>query len=506
MESGSVPKRRGGRQACVRCHRRKQRCIGSPTCANCQSAQVSCLRREPPNSRRFAGWSREELLDALENGLPTLRPDDLDEEQARSPQEPGGIDGLTPSSAKPGLYGVPSPSSSSIPDVASGIRDANSSVALPAWEGDPQPSASIRTLNWGTLLHADGKSGMSALPELPAPNSEVGSQLLLSYFENMHRRLPFWDFGDIVNMAKTMPKSGVADAERNLERTKAHLVFAIGARIAKLSQDRMLAEPERHFSAALALMPPFDAVPMIQNIESGMLIVLYQLRTYVSSDVWYIIGHLMRMVVDVGMHREIHYQLLDARTASLRRRLFWTAYIMERNVAWALKRPVSISDHDIDTRVMFDAELPSEQISSPDGGLGHIGVLRPLNLQTFEFAVNLSRIRSRIHSTVHRIGRNESIVLNEVKVLLHELQEFEQSLPAFQDMDSDFVQLHLSGAARELIEPIIGIMPVQSDLTIRLLHSCGVMCQMFKRMRIRKSLVNSVIMIRSVFTAGMTIW
>jgi hypothetical protein len=77
VNMASVSKRKSGGgtlAACLRCHRRKQRCSGFPSCVNCQAASVACKRESTPAMRRLAGLSKQDLIDhivKLEDALDT---------------------------------------------------------------------------------------------------------------------------------------------------------------------------------------------------------------------------------------------------------------------------------------------------------------------------------------------------------------------------------------------------------------------------------------------------
>lgn len=57
---------------------------------------------------------------------------------------------------------------------------------------------------------------------------------------------------------------------------------------------------------------------------------------------------------DVGLHREYPYSVLENENdVDLRRRVFWSAYCMDRSICSALQRPVSIPDAAINTKFPY---------------------------------------------------------------------------------------------------------------------------------------------------------
>ena len=69
---------------------------------------------------------------------------------------------------------------------------------------------------------------------------------------------------------------------------------------------------------------------------------------------WFITGMAIRMAQDLGLHRDCSKWDIPDYEIELRKRLWYTAYMMDRWVAAELGRPVSILDHE------FDVELPNE--------------------------------------------------------------------------------------------------------------------------------------------------
>lgn len=61
-------------------------------------------------------------------------------------------------------------------------------------------------------------------------------------------------------------------------------------------------------------------------------------------------GLAMRMCIELGLHRQKRSLKVSLRS-ELNKRLFWSCYWMDREIAIALGRPPTISDHDIDVEV-----------------------------------------------------------------------------------------------------------------------------------------------------------
>lgn len=179
---------------------------------------------------------------------------------------------------------------------------------------------------------------------------------------------------------------------------------------------------------------------------------------------------------------------------------------MERNVCFSLKRPLSIADHDIDAGMPslsiypppqpIRSNHPTDRESSPS---------RATDLSTFVAIVSLVRIKSQMHTAIYRADADISSALGQVRPLLGRIREFEQTLPVYTGSDQEFLQLHVNNAVRTLVEPFLTMMDPSDELMSVCVEAAGRVCQLFKRLRLRKALGYSFPMVNSVFVAGMTI-
>ena len=61
----------------------------------------------------------------------------------------------------------------------------------------------------------------------------------------------------------------------------------------------------------------------------------------------------MRMAIELGLHRatKSDKRTLDPYRIEVRKRVFWTAYLIDREVCMALGRPFAVAEHEIDVQV-----------------------------------------------------------------------------------------------------------------------------------------------------------
>lgn len=101
-------------------------------------------------------------------------------------------------------------------------------------------------------------------------------------------------------------------------------------------------------------------------MQALLLLALYLLRTpgnVGNLGGWHIVGLAVRNAVELGLHRNI--QRVGAKSYSpyemeVRKRIFWSAYMLDRTMSLTLGRPFAVADHEIDVRVRHQ---PSSQVS-----------------------------------------------------------------------------------------------------------------------------------------------
>lgn len=503
-----VQKRRGTvSTACLRCHRRKQRCVGYPVCGNCNAANVSCSRHSSATVRRLAGLSKEDLLKRIES---------LEDRASANESSTHGEETLPaqtlPSGPTPPESVPPQPRHHRDRDA-----DASRSPSLPAEVTATACRQEVR--GEASLSRMRGASspqdaGPEHVQHETATNgadgeAEARSPFLAAYLENMHRRVPFCHYVEILRT-----NEGEAGMQPSTHATRMSLIrlfmaCAIGARVKQFIGTALPAEADAFLNRALALRAMLQPrhTSLTDQAELALWLVLYQLRTSYTNETWDLIGSAMRAVVAADLHRERHYHDLVPSEAERHRLLFWAVYTIERNVCWAMKRPFSLADYDIDARLPTPLSQPAclrAALNAETAIPFSDGPRRPLDLSIFIATINLARINSEIFVQTYRPGHDCNV--SDVLPLLERLQAFNASLPQYSAPDYDFLQLHVKNAVRMLIEPLIPSLDPSAPLTQTCLEAAGAVCRLFKRFRLNRSIGFSSTMVKSVFLAGMTIW
>ncbi|KAL4877440.1 fungal-specific transcription factor domain-containing protein [Aspergillus karnatakaensis] len=535
-------------KSCRRCHRRKQRCVGAPVCANCELANQPCVRSDSVPSWHH-GMSKGALaqrIETLEAQLAALTEGGDGSESGEREHSQGQLQ-----------HHHQSPHRTNHPDHESRHADQSRPQTATETQTTPVSSTSTDPDNHGAVMHfliqghgyANkvegnylGPSSGLAIAEnigrivpgavwntIPAnethefipPSSEnettgpagvpddiIGARILDAYFKSMHMRLPFLCRSEIYDLHANRHQPPGPSTEEQFARFKIFMVYAIGAAILKMTEMYDSTPPRNYFVTAMQFQPSLQESLSISSIEALMLLAMYNLQSAASSSVWYMMGLAMRICVDFGLHREASYRRLRPYDAQRRRRLFWSVYLNERAVAWSLGRPFSIADEEIDADPPADiddsltADAPDDLFRHPKSPLEQ---WNGPNIRCCITCIGLSRISARTRARVYRLDRDLPALLPEVQPLLASLDEYQKNLPALSAYEDDFINMHIHSARRTLLHPILGILPPDDPLARECLYASGQMCQYFKRLRQRDSTWYSFLLINTVFMAGLTI-
>lgn len=514
-------KRSSTLKACHRCHRRKQRCVGYPSCTNCQAAKLACKRSSASTPQSYTALSKQELIERLlsletQSQYPrTQSPPRTGSPDASAAtnshvveQVPAPVLGAGDGQGREPADKAPVSQDEGLASTASQHGRARSfSAALT--DSGRGPSSPART--WDkTSRHSepDASHQQHRLHVAPPPDEEPGSQFLTIYLEGLHRRAPFLDFAEVLESHMARHKAVPSDPASRHRAFKLYMVYAFGASNMQLTCAYSSISPGDYLSTALYYKLPVQERSVIQDLEASLLTIHYQLRWALEPRIWYLIGHAMRSAIDAGMHRARYYHSLDPETAHSQRRLFWCVYVLERHICWALRRPFSITDQSID--VEETPELGGSEVLglNPDGT--PFCRQLPTGVPAFQSAASaglrLTRIMSQLFVEIHRVDISLVELKSRVPSLLAQLEDFQSVVTKVAECDRDWLLMHYDDAYRKLVETFLEVLEPQDPLMRNCLRASGRMCRLFKHMLMKSSSGYSILFINSVFIAGLTIW
>lgn len=114
----------------------------------------------------------------------------------------------------------------------------------------------------------------------------------------------------------------------------------------------------------------FSTVDRLEALSGTLLLAIYSLMRPNVPGVWYIMGSVLRLTVDLGLHTEKINMTYDPFTREIRRRLFWTVYSLDRQVCSYFGRPFGIPEESITTR--FPSSQDDAQIVPNNRNISNI--------------------------------------------------------------------------------------------------------------------------------------
>lgn len=260
-----------------------------------------------------------------------------------------------------------------------------SHILYPSREGEIQKNEPSKTCDGAEYVKA------SILASLP---SHVVHTLVKRYIQYM---LPYYPFLHKISLWKQLDRvlglrAQHSDSPELQESAKAapdydflviYLVLSISATLGAKNghEARCMAFSQSLFAEGLQHFSNIARYPSeISWIQITLLLLQYASINPKSGNVWILSGFAMRNCLELGLHREVSQcenELLDPQTVDLGRRVFWTAYCMDRSICGALQRPLSIPDLAIDAGVMSaidDNSIPPLGVDYRGNSIKDIGV------------------------------------------------------------------------------------------------------------------------------------
>ncbi|OJJ07148.1 hypothetical protein ASPVEDRAFT_201776 [Aspergillus versicolor CBS 583.65] len=514
VDSPRIPRQtrqRGmGRTACSRCKTRKQKCDGRlPACSSCTKSGAICDLQNVRGEDLVVA----KYIQSLESKIAELELQLVRDQQSQSqPEQPQQETPRFPLQGRIGIGGVVNSLCSDLPERSSVSESLQFGVHLALNLGSsPNSTGDVHT------QHGIAETPTAASPgEYPfirslannaegasPPSEELGAKLIDAYSERLEWRYPFLDLEEVRELHRDRERLSQA-ATQQFGLFKLYLVYAIGSGLLDLTEKRTSSPmPEAFYSAAMQHIPTARNTRSLENVEAMVLLALFHLRTFISQELWYLIGFAMRTCIHLGMYLARREAGLPAAVIQRRRKLFWTVYSLERNVSIALGYPVSLPDR------LIDVELP---VITGDRAQDDE------RLQQAIFIFQLRRIESRIHHSIYRNDRTLEQLLPKTSWHYQQLQQWKEGIVSSMgpnpdpqsstNNDSnrlDYLLLHYHRAIRLLVQPFLSILPSSDPYYKACLESAGQICQLHKRLHQNSDYGHSFIAVQTVFVSGITL-
>ncbi|TPX15962.1 uncharacterized protein E0L32_000296 [Thyridium curvatum] len=272
--------------------------------------------------------------------------------------------------------------------------------------------------------------------ELPSP--ELADLYLEIYFSTIHIAYPFIPRRAFTESWVKFRDSGASEDIDNycLVLTKgADMLFAIGAYYRSFPDNQSKGDHERYFFSALTLSNR-ECTERSANFVIFLLTQCFYLLAVCRTDrCWNTLGHAVRVAQSIGLHVEMDPSKVHRGKAlgkaEMRRRLWYSLYVLDRLLSLQLGRPPAI--HDDDCHLSLPAERHEEE-EDDENGHTHVQLLAADALSTgsyFLAVIALSRIIGYVLRGLyspHQRGRAEE-GLHNTKAMDAQLLDWKRNLP-----------------------------------------------------------------------------
>ncbi|KAH8421667.1 Transcription factor, partial [Colletotrichum scovillei] len=142
-------------------------------------------------------------------------------------------------------------------------------------------------------------------------------------------------------------------------------------------------------------------------------------------DVRYWLGAVLTLAQTHGLHRSTRFITKDPHFARMRRRVWWSIYVRERQAAVSLGLPCRIRDEDCDIEPLTPADLEDDADEQRATGFG---APKSEHIHYAIKMIDIARLLGRIMDTHFAPGRGPPAP-TEVRELKQQLEDWKQSLP-----------------------------------------------------------------------------
>ncbi|RSL95832.1 hypothetical protein CDV31_013720 [Fusarium ambrosium] len=280
---------------------------------------------------------------------------------------------------------------------ASRTNDSSAITTLIPGEDDQLRQASSTRRSREQVLWKSNE--VSANPENISPCFEDFVEWSKSYFESWHPVLPFLHGPEILRLFEEASKNGISSIN-SMDQVILKSILSIsladsrqGAPVHKPIPKQLVFESvdDAVASSQFALSQPAS----IRSTQAALAIQLFLTSMLCLNAASRLGGLIVRMAFHMGLHRcPIRFPFFTAEEASVRRRVFWCIYSLERLLCQSLGLPLDIQDDDLDVCYPGEERHPTTS-STEDAG----------KLQLLTFVAKHARIRGLILEL-----RNKSIM------------------------------------------------------------------------------------------------
>jgi hypothetical protein len=310
-------------------------------------------------------------------------------------------------------------------DVTSGARFVGDSsglffgnivqaVLLQAnYKGQQGPSDSSLRLRVGGRKLSVPSSAPKPSAQTIFPDPETAHKLQNALFTHRWPALPFIHKPTFFQAHYSLAMSLKEDAP-DVSLFLTFMVFALGA-IDLRRQDPNFGDKHVEYFSIATQKYLFGLLKedSIETVQGLLLVAQFSVNEHQSANAWLVAGQAVRTAIDLGLHRDsspIFHPENSMLTIEMRKRVFWSAYALDRNISIALGRPCAVRDSEIDVPLpqnLTDDQLEGEYIQFDPSSLSSPN---PLDMSTFVHIIKLRQLQSRIQELFYSADTSQVLL------------------------------------------------------------------------------------------------
>lgn len=236
--------------------------------------------------------------------------------------------------------------------------------------------------------------------------NETANMMIYGYLKHLRTNFPILCSADILDLHNR--RQMLKDV---YEFSILNLIYGLGGHfLNKTSESNVSFNPEMHYNVAWENREAILRMGGTQSLTYLMLLGQHCYRMPKDHGAWTFFGLAMKTCVELGLHRRQKRSQLSVKSEHIKR-LFWCCYWHDREVAIAMGRPPSISDHDIDAELPLDVDEATQDIEDLRRAAEQ-DPSKPASPQTtMTTVIHLLRLKileSEIQHKIYRVDRLKS--------------------------------------------------------------------------------------------------
>jgi hypothetical protein len=303
------------------------------------------------------------------------------------------------------------------------------------------------------------------------------------------------------------------------------LVYSLGGHfLEKTGESAYSFNPEAHYEFAWEHREAILEFRDSRSLTYLLLLGQHCYRMPKDPGSWTFFGLAMKQCIELGLHRKRRSSRLSLRS-ELDKRVFWSCYWHEREIAMAMGRPPAISDHDIDVPLPLDVDEANQSVDELRNAMSRdqpAPSQAQSTMSTFIHLLRLKRLESDIQHKIYRVDHATSPVSINAMThgFLEKLYAWKEAIPSesteinspgapyppnhvYCSYDSYMASYHKT--MRVLLQPRLYEKSVSERYFDLCAEACRGLLETYKRLHCRLPIAFTSLSLQSVFLSGLTL-